>query len=430
MHKHQRIVEHNISKLSEFHEKNINFDFKNVNLKLLHEILKHAKNNVPYYDKIISDGDINSPDIFENIPILTKQLIRENIDTLKSTNVPESFLLARKTGGSTGEPLSFWSSGDTEMLHQTFLYKLNGYKLGDKILVMDGTKINEDLLIKNIFWSQKNNGNMLPFGGMVLSSLYLNKNNIKIYLDFLISYKPEFIRGYPAFIYDIANFIIENKIDIGFELKAIELTSELCLDYQIIAIEKGFDTKVIGQYGHTEACVFGYTIDSSFEYYCSPLYGAVEVLDENNNQVKEGEEGEIISTSFSNFAFPLIRYRTGDRAIFGGCSNGIVKLKKVLGRTADFIINKDNDKVLLTALIFGQHFNAFAKIIKWQIIQNEPGIVIIKIERSLGYSKLDEDEISSTFLNSGKTYVLFEYTAEFIKTKRGKTKFVIQNILE
>jgi phenylacetate-CoA ligase len=185
---------------------------------------------------------------------------------------------------------------------------------------------------------------------------------------------------------------------------------------------------VIGQYGHTEACVFGYTVDDSFTYYCSPLYGFTEIIGEDDIHVKEGEEGEIIVTGFSSFGFPLIRYKTGDRAIYGGCSDGIVILKKVLGRTADYLINIENIKVLLTALIFGQHYSAFSRIKRWQIIQDKIGWVSIIIEKEKGYGNDDELEIQESFQRIGKINTVFKYDNSFIKSKNGKMKFVIQNL--
>ena len=57
------------------------------------------------------------------------------------------------------------------------------------------------------------------------------------------------------------------------------------------------------------------------------LWLHVEVLDENGQHVKEGETGEVVVTSFSNYVMSFIRYRTGDLVEYGGKKNGIVILK-------------------------------------------------------------------------------------------------------
>lgn len=429
--KHTDFVELNIGNLNNYHTKNIEYDFTPVRKKLLGDILTYARKNCNYYKNILPEiNSINAINdaAFQNIPVLTKDLIRKNEQDLKSNIVPEDCFRQVKTSGSTGNPLSFWTSGNTDPVHQQFLFELYGYKPGDKILAMDGTLLEDYLTENEIFWKIKNDGNMLPYGGMALSALFLNKKTIQKYIDFILSYKPDFIRGYPAFITEIAQYIISNKIPVDFQLKGIELTSELVSDGQVKTIAQAFHCKVFGQYGHKEACVFGYTIDDSFAYYCSPLYGITEVLDENDKQVGIGEEGEIIVTNFSNFAMPFIRYRTGDRAIYGGEENGIVKLNQVLGRTSNYVFNESGEKKLITSFNFGQRCNAISKIAQWQIVQNTIGEVTVNIQRLNGFSKKDEDEICQIFRGAGITKCDIINNEAFIKTTAGKVKFVIQNI--
>lgn len=431
--KHAELVSLYIDKLYDYHSKGVMFDFSEIRKQLLTDILIYARNNSTYYKEILPAHPktlTRDDQKFSRIPFLTKEIIRNKSKALISNSVQPYDLSPRKTGGSTGEPLAFWTTGNTDDIHQKFLFELNNYKHGDKILALDGTLIDDDLTKKGIYWNVKNTGTMLPYGGMALSSLYLTKKTIPAYVDFILSYKPQFIRGYPAFITEIAQYLVSNSIPLDFKMKGIELTSELCLSNQISIISKAFHTNVFGQYGHTEASVFGYTLDKSFEYYCSPMYGLTEVINDKDQHVNIGEEGEIVVTCFSNFGMPFIRYRTSDRAIYGGEENGIVKLTKVLGRTADFILNEHNDKISLTALVFGQHYNALKNIAQWQIVQNKRGQVIVNIQKLHGYTKADEEEIAYAFHNIAKIKCVFVYNKEFIKTNAGKVKFVIQNLIE
>ncbi len=400
---------------------------------MLTETLIYAAKHCPYYTQTLpglSQIRQLSEAEFKRLPFLTKDIIRKHSKDLISGIVPPNGLSPRKTGGSTGEPLAFWSSGNPDGEYQKFLYELYGYEPGDKILAMDGTLVEDELTTKSIFWKVKNNGNMLPYGGMALSSLYLTDKTMPAYVDFILSYKPDFIRGYPAFITDIARYIATKNIKVDFRIKGIELTSELALSIQVNSIGQAFHTKVFGQYGHTEASVFGYTTDDTFAYYCAPTYGLTEVINENDQQAGIGEEGEIVVTGFSNIGMPFIRYRTGDRAVYGGAENGIVKLNQVLGRTADIIYNATGDKILLTALIFGQHYDALSRIAQWQIVQNIKGEVNISIHSMPGYSQADENEISQAFYTIANIKCDFVYDAEFIKTAAGKVRFVIQNVKE
>jgi phenylacetate-CoA ligase len=420
-----------MGKLFDYHSKGLKYDFSIVRDDLLKDILLYACKHTAYYKEILpgskqiaSLSDVN----FRKIPFLTKELIRKNSKAIIADIVPKICLSARKTGGTTGDALAFWSSGNTDDIHQKFLFEIYNYKPGQKILALDGTFIEEQLTEKQVFWKPKNKGNMMPYGGMVLSSLYLTKETIPFYIDFILSYKPDFIRGFPGFVTEIAQYLVSNNIQVDFDMKGIELTSESFASNQVRLIRKAFHTKVFGQYGHTEASVFGYTLDDSFEYYCSPLYGFTEVINSKDENVEIGEEGEIVVTGFSNFGMPIIRYRTGDRAIYGGEENGIVRLKNILGRTSDYLVNELNDRVSMTALL-AQHYDALKSISQWQIVQDKSGEVTINIHKLHGYCQKDESEIEETFYNVASIKCNFIYNKEFIKTNAGKMKFVIQNVI-
>jgi phenylacetate-CoA ligase len=145
--------------------------------------------------------------------------------------------------------------------------------------------------------------------------------------------------------------------------------------------------------------------------------------------VKEGESGEIVVTGYSNKVMPFIRYRTGDTAIYGGTINGVVKLKSLQGRTVDFIYNSDNKKVYLIGLVFGGHLKSFERIIRWQIEQDIPGFIEIRIVKDIGFSDFHEKEIVSLFESIGVKPEL-QYVDDIPLTQRGKRKFLIQKIDE
>lgn len=422
-------VSRELKLLSKFHSDNVKIDFLFYRNKKLSKILNYAQTNCSYYSNLFKEFGINADNLknFENLPLLDKIIIKNNKNKLISSKINQLPHYIMNTGGSTGEPLEFPATLHTATQHQAFLYKIIGYKKGDIIAAFDGTSIPENLRAKNIFWSKKNYRD-IPYGRISYSSLYLTKETIYHYVNNIISLKPSFLRGYPSFISQLASFIIENDIKIQFKIKGVELTAEIATDEQVNLIKNAFNTKVFFQYGHSEVSVFGYTLDNSYEYFCSPFYGFTEVLNSEGKHVKIGEEGEIVVTGFNNIALPFIRYKTGDIAIFNGDINGIVRLKKILGRTQDYIYSKNNDRVSLTALVFGCHYHAFANIIKWQIVQNMPGHIDIHIIKGNDFRDKDEKEIRDNFLNTCGIETNFIYVDSIQLTGRGKSKFLIQNI--
>jgi phenylacetate-CoA ligase len=235
------------------------------------------------------------------------------------------------------------------------------------------------------------------------------------------------MRGYPSGIETLAKYITLNSIKLKFELKGIYLTSEFFDSSVSEFIRTSFNCPVFGQYGHSEVSVFAFTYANSLEYICSPLYGYTEVIDEDGNQVKEGEKGEVVVTGFSNKVMPFIRYKTGDIATYGGNRNGVVKLLSLEGRSVDFIVNKDNKKVYVIGLIFGGHLKSFANISSWQIEQNRVGNITVKIVKGDGFFEEHEKEITRLFESVGVSSVL-EFVSSIPLSTRGKRKFLIQNL--
>ena len=393
--------------------------------RLLLKLMKYANKHCEFYKKL--GIDVRTWQDIHKYPFLNKNDIRSNFDQFTSDNIKHMKYRISRTGGSTGEPLLFYNSNDIDGLFQNKLWKKIGYKKGDIILAMDGQKLSTDALNKNIFW-YINSKNQLPYGGFGLSSLYLTDNNISYYIQYIVRLKPTFIRGYPSFIYRIAQYIIDNNISIDFEVKAIELTSESSYPKQREIICIAFKTRIVMQYGHTECCAFAYTYDNTMKYRVAPLYGYVEIIKEDGDHAKVGEMGEIIVTTLHSYAMPFIRYKTGDYAIYGGKDNHGIILNEILGRTQDYIINRNNDKVLLTALIFAQHFKALGHIKQWQIEQFTGGEIIIHIVKSFNYSNTDEAEIVSLFEKVGNVSVILDYTDNIKLTKRGKSLMLIQHI--
>ena len=398
----------------------------------LSEISEYAYQHCRYYRNLFEQFDLDPKDLrnFQRLPLLDKVIIRSHRNDIISDEINHLDFYTMNTGGSTGEPLEFPASsiaGRIDGVHQEFLYRIIGYEPGDKIVAFDGSSVPENLRQNHVYWIETG-PNDIPYGRLSYSSLYLTKETIPFYVKHILSYKPSILRGYPSFINDIANHILKNNISIPFHIKGVELTAENAYNWQVENIRKAFDTNVFFQYGHSEVSVFGYTVDDTYEYFCSPFYGLTEVLNSDGTQVNKGEIGEIVVTGFYNFALPFIRYRTGDLAVFNGDENGIVRLGKIIGRTQDYIYTKARERVALTALIFGQHYRAFGNIQKWQLVQNVPGKVVIKIVKEEGFSNEDEEEIRSKFKSICNIDTDFDFVDSIPLTERGKFKFLVQNI--
>lgn len=402
--------------------------FQSIKLK---DLCIFAYEKCEYYKEIFNKVRFNAKSLenFTEIPTLDKKLIRGNVDKLVVKNLMPWQFYEMNTGGSTGEPLQFKLSpkvGIIDDVHQEYQLHYIGYRKGDLIVSLSGNSISKDYRKRNIFWEDAHQNPF--FGKRKYSSLYINKNTLKFYVEDLLTIKPKFVRSYPSAIYEIANFMNKNNIKATFKVKGIILTSEQTYSWQLEVINKAFKTNIYFQLGHSEACLFAYTLDDSFEYLCSPFYGKTEILDKKGRHVEKGASGEIVVTGFYNYAMPFIRYRTGDVAVYKGEKNGIVRLGKIQGRTQDYVFDSKGNQISLTALIFGQHYKAFKNIQKWQLIQSKKGEILIKIIKDRDFSLDNEEEIRRKFYDIARISVNFRYVRQIPLTKRGKYVFLIQKL--
>lgn len=332
------------------------------------------------------------------------------------------------TGGSTGEPLHFpalYKSKPWEPIAQMMLYLRMGYRLGDTIVCVSGERISDEDLARNVYWSE---GANFPWGKIHFSTLHLREDTVGFYLQKLSEVKPQFMRGYPSGIMELCKLAMKLGLQPSFKMKGIYMTSENFTQDEKSFISDFFHCPVYGQYGHTESSIFAVQQPESDAYFTNPLYGYTEVVDENGKQVCIGECGEIVVTGFIEYGLPFIRYKTGDLAVYGGETEyGETILTKLLGRNVDFIYNKEGEKIYLVGFVFGGHIKAFNHILSWQIYQKEKGKVTLLVVKGDGYDAAVEAEVERLFVGKGID-VDFQYVDKIEKTKRGKQKFLIQEI--
>lgn len=414
-----------LRRLGDFHSGR-NIDFTKSRDRYLSRIVRHARDrSVGYSERLqhLPVGDVSSLSTeWKNTPLLTKDQIRAGHAELETMPADSAWVGRLTTGGSTGQPLAFSYLGGHDGEHQEFFWNMLGYCPGDRILAMDGTVVPAAELEAGHFWTRKGSSS-LPYGEVALSAHYWSERTRDDYLEFLLEYKPAFIRGYPSFVSDVAAHLEAKGLHIG--CKAVQLTSESHTISQTQLIERTMGP-VRDQYGHAEASVFGYSLRAEGPIYCSPFYGLVEVLGDEGLPVAEGELGEVVVTGFHNFALPFIRYQTGDLAVFGGDKDGIVRLSQVQGRTQDFVISKDGTRHLITALVFGQHFRAFEAIRRWQIVQEVRGKLTIRVIPDATFSSVHEREVAAAFKRIADIDVEFIRVKDIPRTARGKSPLVIQ----
>lgn len=398
-------------------------------LQQLNKLLNHSYENVPYYRKIFEDRglkpkDIHSIDDLQQIPFLTKEIIRENLEDLKAKNYPKHRFEYTRTGGSSGYPLQFYTE------KSVWIARLNAFS---KIL-MDWTGCS--YFDRNVFITGRDNPYRYQLLGrmLVLSSFYMNEEYLPQFIQKIRKLKPKYIFTYPSAITILANYMKKNNIEVFPSLKTIICHAETLYDWQRELVEATFHCRVHEHYGLREQTVFGGTCEHSNYYHIFPEYSILEIIDKDGNQVKkEGELGEIVGTGFYTYLFPFIRYKTGDLGIFTKhkceCGRNYPLLKRIEGRVQDFVISKTKKLVPFTRF---HHLAAESSpnVKECQFYQDTEGELVLNIVKTQYYTDADNQTIQNNFkkILGNEFHLIIRFVDEIPLTKRGKFQFLIQKL--
>ena len=138
------------------------------------------------------------------------------------------------------------------------------------------------------------------------------------------------------------------------------------------------------------------------------------------------ERFRIIGTNFSNVAFPLLRYDTGDIAIIEQ-ENGESVIKGIDGRSDDYIVRANGVKVARLGFLF----NDQVYVKEAQIYQPNIESVVFRIVPLTGYDKsINEHNIVNAAIERlGDEFdYSFEYYDSIPKTKSGKLQYVVSDV--
>ncbi len=312
----------------------------------LKQLVMHGFNNVPYYQELSKKLDIKPQDIktiqdLSYLPILTREDVKENINGFIYKNDKKH--KNSRTGGTTGKPLQFTISNDSNYRGTALLYNgwsRAGYQLGDKLLLFAGGSIVSKPDMRSKIANLTRNYHSE-------TSFNITDEKLEIICKYIISKKPLYIRGYASAITILADYFLANGYK-NHSIKAVFTTAEPLLMSQRDIISTAFQAPVFDNYGLQDGGVSAYECDEHNGMHIDTFRSIMEICDENGCPVPFGTEGRIIATDLYNYAFPFIRYDTGDLAVADNtpcpCGNTSPRLIKITGRSAD-VLNFNTHKI-------------------------------------------------------------------------------------
>jgi phenylacetate-CoA ligase len=392
----------------------LNFEEKTSSqLEKLNSILAHAKNTTDYYK------NINLKYGIESLPLVNKNIIRDNFSSFLSNEFDDNSRIAQVTSGSTGTPFKLFHDKFKRVRNTadtiTFA-EYAGYKVGKKLYYLK-------------IWSGLNyKSNFLKFIQNMVSIDVLNfKAEARIIAKAMMREKNHFnIIGYSSAVELLLEEFKTNDFKCT-KIKSIITMSEAISDKAKVEGESYFGCKVLSRYSNIEngiiaqqtICIPNFFMVNSASYY-------VEIFDlEKDVLVDDGVLGRIVITDLYNKAMPFLRYDTGD---IGALENIWVNNKcvrvfsKIEGRKLDQIFNSKGE--LISSFIVYKFMWKYTEIVQYQFVQKNLDLFTFILVVNGVFNR--ESELRSDFVGLlGDVKIEIEYQSEIPLLNSGKRKKVV-----
>lgn len=139
---------------------------------------------------------------------------------------------------------------------------------------------------------------------------------------------------------------------------------------------------IVEAYADEEAGTLAHQRIGDTNYYLNNTCYKFEWLKLDSDEPAEyGELARIVLTDFYNYAFPMIRYDTGDTAVFAPGnekSHGWPYISKLYGRMMDTVYNTKGEP--MHPMNFGRTLKNFRTILQWQFIQRGEKEYCVKLQ--------------------------------------------------
>ena len=359
------------------------------------EIIEFHFENNQFYRNLVGD---KLPEKWEDLPVLTKKDLQQPLEQRLSKGYSIKSVFVNKTSGSSGNPFIFardkyghaitWAS----IIHRFGMHVVDFnsslqarfYGVSKDFKSYYLTKIKD-------FLSHRYRFSILDFSERSLYKM-LNKFSKKPFI---------YVNGYTTCIVQLAKHLQKKNLvlkQICPSLKICITTSEMLIEDDKKIIERAFGVPVVNEYGASELGVIALN-NLKNEWILNQEDLFVEILDDNNNPVKDGEEGNIIVTCLYNRANPFIRYKVGDIGVIKKISPHKQILESLKGRTNDFAILPSGKKAagmtfyVLTKAIMDKDGN----IKEFKIIQTQINKFVIEYSSQIELTESQKEFISSKF---------------------------------
>ena len=310
----------------------------------LRETVAYAYENVPFYREALDEAgvapsDIEQIDDVRTLPFTTKEDFRDEYPDGLFAVDDADIRRIHASSGTTGKPkIVAYTEDDLELWNEVMARSMDAAGL-------DPGETFQNAYGYGLFTGGLGfHGGAEAFGATVIPA---SGGNTQRQVELARDLESDAIGCTPSY----ALYFAETAVEMGVDPRELPLSTVLygaepCTEPMREEIEERLDATGIENYGLSELIGPGVAVEcheaqNGMHIWEDHFYP--EVVDPHTGEVlPEGEEGELVLTSLTKEALPVLRYRTGDLTTLTteecACGRTMVRMDGVTGRADDLII--------------------------------------------------------------------------------------------
>jgi len=312
-------------------------EIEQLQLERLQAMLNRLYSEVSYYRNLLDSVDLppsefGSLERLTSIPFTRKETLRDNYPYGLFAAPLREIVRIQASSGTTGQPVvTGYTRNDirhwTELVARAFA--ATGVTKDDVVQIcLDYGLFSGGLAFH--YGAEEIGASVIPASTL----------NPKGQLDIMRHYRTTALVCVPTYAVRLVQVAQDMRIlPQELSLKTVLLTGEPWPEATGEKMEHGFHVKVFDVYGVSEVMGPGisFECEAGTGLHISEDHFIAEIVDPRTDKVlPDGEEGELVLTTITKEAFPLLRFRTGDLTVLDRspcvCGRTFAKMKKVVGR--------------------------------------------------------------------------------------------------
>ena len=396
-------------------------------LQALQRTVSHAQETVPFY-AALPRVSIRCLEDLSQLPVLTREVVRQNGDILVSNSVPIGQRVRVGTTGTTGASLKVAYS--PRVARHNWAFRMRqlawaGIDPRSPRVTLFGSRVVPADRRQPPYWTYNAAERQL-----LISIFHLSQQTAPDYIKCLRQHSGEMLEAFPSVLSIVADLLLERGESVP--MRAVFTDGEPLYPFLRRRIEEAFQTRVYDTYGNTELCGLIQQCEHD-GMHLAPEFGYLEILDANGQPVAPGEEGYFVWTALINDVMPLIRYRIGDRGCWQAaeacpCGRPFPSVIPTITRDSDLL--RCPDGRILSPRTVNQLLKYSSSFRFCQFVQSYPDRVIVRAVANNGHSSEELAAVGQSLqkLLGAQMSVGTELALEPIMRAGGKIPLIVRRV--